>query len=441
MDLLNKIGDAFSYVFVDYPLSFIPTREKVAEEFVNWQRDRLNSCISQVLIFILIIPFSMFLNWGFIYEYSGGGMIGMIYSIISHTFVIIPAIRGYAKLKARVQEKIQTRDPVKMIEHFITWWRQPSDPILRNIILFSIPLLYVIFFNYQEWIGYQIGGFIVYRTLRIVMQIMLLSYSNMIFELVSSIWSTREINKIVDQFDSQIPPGSQNDNIDFSPDKMDQSFVMIDPVRQPIPDPILEPVLEPVREPVLEPVNVPVIVPVHEPVRVSVREPVRVSVREPVLNPVIEAVHEPVREPVLNPVIEAVHEPVRESVLNPVHEAVLDPVIEPVSEPVLEPVLDPVHEAVKESNVNVVDSHNNQMIDSVGIDNLEVHMVQPFLDENGDRIKEVVKPKNDLMGNSLLFQSAVIVDASSYKPIQEVRSGGSIKDRLKIFEKFQSGGN
>ncbi|MEX0598203.1 MAG: hypothetical protein WD512_17070, partial [Candidatus Paceibacterota bacterium] len=222
----------------------------------------------------------MLLNWGFIHEYYGGGMMGMIYSIISHTILIVPAIRGYAKLKARIQENIQSRDPVKMIEHFIVWWRQPSDPILRNIILLSIPLFYILLFNYQEWIGYQIGGFIIYRTLRIVMQIMLLSYSNMIFELLTSIWSTREINKIVDQFDSQIPSIPKNDNVDLGPNHMDQSFVMINPDRKlPVPEPILEPVSEPVLEPVLEPVVEPV--------------------PEPVFEPVVEPVHEPVMETVL----------------------------------------------------------------------------------------------------------------------------------------------
>jgi hypothetical protein len=337
----------------------------------------------------------MFLNWGFVHEYSGGGVMGMIYSIISHTFLIIPAIRGYAKLKTRILEKIQSRDPVKMIENFIAWWGQPSDPILRNIILISIPFIYVFLFNYQEWIGYQIGGFVVYRTLRIVMQIMFLSYSNMIFELVSSIWSTREINKIVDQFDSQInPPIRQNDNIDLDPHKMDQSFVMIDPVREsPVPEPVLEPVLEPVNEPV--PVE-----PVIEPIRESIREPVRESIREPVLEPVIEPVLEPIRE----------------------------------------------------SKVNVVDNQLNRMVDSVGIEsvfrpaeiqvNHQVSVVQPFLENQmtHDRIEKAkVESPDTVMGNSILFKSAVMVDANAYTPIKEVRSGGSIKDRLKTFEKFHSG--
>jgi hypothetical protein len=406
MDILNKIGDAVSYFFVDYTLSFLPTREQVAVEFVNWQRDRLNSWISQVCIFILIIPFSMFLNWGFVHEYSGGGVMGMIYSIISHTFLIIPAIRGYSKLKARILEKIQSRDPVKMIENFIAWWGQPSDPILRNIILISIPFIYVFLFNYQEWIGYQIGGFIVYRTLRIFMQIMFLSYSNMIFELVSSIWSTREINKIVDQFDSQIPPPLHQNN--SSPNRMDESFVMIDP--EPVPKPKSEPVLEPVLEAV---------------------------VPEPVLEPVVP-----------------------------------EPVVEPIPEPVIEPiqklVIVSASEPIGESNVNLVDNQVNQMIDSVGIEsvcqspNMSVNqasvvlsiqndqnpVMEPYLENVSNRIQlqnqnRIEKPEigssNGVMGNSLLFQSAVMVDASAHTPLQEVRSGGSIKDRLKSFEKFHSG--
>ncbi|MEX0594904.1 MAG: hypothetical protein WD512_00255, partial [Candidatus Paceibacterota bacterium] len=63
------------------------------------------------------------------------------------------------------------------------------------------------------------------------------------------------------------------------------------------------------------------------------------------------------------------------------------------------------------------------------------------LDDNHRKKNEVVRPDNLMENNLILFQSAVIIDSSPNTPIKDVRSGGSIKDRLKFFEKFHSGGN
>jgi hypothetical protein len=221
MSILNKVGDFLSGVLIHYPLSFLPTREQVAVELLNWQRDRLNSWLAQGCVFIMIIPFSMFLNWVFIRDWSSG-IAGMLLSILSHSLVVIPAIRGYGKLSLRIQKKIEKLDPVGLIERFIVWWRQPTDPLLRNIILSSIPVIYWILFNYQEWIGYQIGGFVVYKSLRFIMQVMVLFYSNLIFESLSTLWKDREINQLVRQFEDE--KGAKSD----PPAAMSESFILLD---------------------------------------------------------------------------------------------------------------------------------------------------------------------------------------------------------------------
>lgn len=199
MNFIQKLGGFLSSAIIDYPLGFLPTREQVAKELVNWQRDRLNSWIAQGCIFILMIPFSIFLNEVFIRDYPEG-ILGMFLSVVSHSIVIIPTMRGYSSLKVRIQEKIESYDPVAMIEQFILWWRQPTDPTLRNFVLCSIPFVYWGLFNYQEWIGYQIGGFLVYKFLRIIMQTMVLFYSNLIFHSLSNVWQERELNKVVNEF-------------------------------------------------------------------------------------------------------------------------------------------------------------------------------------------------------------------------------------------------
>lgn len=199
MNLIQKIGSFLSSAIIDYPLGFLPTREQVAKELVNWQRDRLNSWIAQGCIFILMIPFSIFLNEVFIRDYPEG-ILGMFLSVVSHSIVIIPTMRGYSSLKVQIQQKIESYDPVAMIEQFILWWRQPTDPTLRNFVLCSVPFVYWGLFNYQEWIGYQIGGFLVYKFLRIIMQTMVLFYSNLIFHSLSNVWQERELNKVVNEF-------------------------------------------------------------------------------------------------------------------------------------------------------------------------------------------------------------------------------------------------
>lgn len=199
MNFIQKLGGFLSSAIIDYPLGFLPTREQVAKELVNWQRDRLNSWIAQGCIFILMIPFSIFLNEVFIRDYPEG-ILGMFLSVVSHSIVIIPTMRGYSSLKVQIQTKIESYDPVAMIEQFILWWRQPTDPTLRNFVLCSVPFVYWGLFNYQEWIGYQIGGFLVYKFLRIIMQTMVLFYSNLIFHSLNNIWQERELNKVVNEF-------------------------------------------------------------------------------------------------------------------------------------------------------------------------------------------------------------------------------------------------
>ena len=206
----------FELLYKYVVMSILPSKQQVIKGVVKWNKQRINNWIADLITFFIVTIGTMVIKPIFIRDSPlDNGFVEILWEFFTHTVVVVPMIGGYIEIKNRIHDKICSFDPVKKIEELIKWYNGPTDPTWQKIAIASIPVTYILIFYFRDWIGYTLGGFVVHKTLTWSLQAIILIYSNLLHQAISTWWKG-EKESLQEIYVSEVLQEDEMDNIDTS---------------------------------------------------------------------------------------------------------------------------------------------------------------------------------------------------------------------------------
>jgi len=177
MNFLSK-----AYSLITSPIqSILPNKNQLLNQAIDWNKDRLNDWVAQIMATAMILPVAFLVAKTLIRPCPVDWLLmKLIYELAIQTAIVAPMMSGYLPLKKKLSKQLLKIDWVEKTRQIHHWWGQPSDhPFLS---MFGVISGYTLVYKYQEWIGLTLGGAIVHQALKISLYSIMLVYSNLLFD-------------------------------------------------------------------------------------------------------------------------------------------------------------------------------------------------------------------------------------------------------------------